>query len=259
MKPVIFFDVDGTLVDPAVNKIPTSALKAINDLRKRGYLCCVATGRGYENFRTTVSFDAVEWDGYICCNGQEVLRSDGSYIFQEVYDEKTIKKVLALAEKQGHLLSMLTVDEWLLTDEANEYARTSFAFLHEPIPRIATYDKQTILSFLIFAEKGYDYAPYKEIEEVQPLPSNTCYADLVLKSASKAKGIDKFLSEVGGDKYIAFGDSMNDYEMLKHADMAIAMGQGAEKLKEIAHFITKPVDEDGIEFACSELAILQLK
>jgi len=259
MKPVIFFDVDGTLVDPVVNRIPESALNSIRDLRARGYLCCVATGRGYENLKTNVAFRAIEWDGYICCNGQEVLRADGSYVFQEVYSEKTILKVLDIAKENGHLLSMLTTTEWLLVDEPNEYAKISFSFLHEPIPEISTYKGQTLLSFLVFGPKGYDYAPYKAIEEVQALPSNTCYADLVLKSASKAKGIDKFLAEVNGEGYIAFGDSMNDYEMLKHADVAIAMGQGAEALKQIADFVTKAVDDDGIAYACNNLDILRLK
>ena len=42
---IIFFDIDGTLVDPATRQIPASTRQALLRLRERGILLCVATGR----------------------------------------------------------------------------------------------------------------------------------------------------------------------------------------------------------------------
>ena len=42
---------------------------------------------------------------------------------------------------------------------------------------------------------------------------------------------------------------MNDYDMLKHANVSIAMGQGDKRVQEIASFVTKAVFDDGIQYA----------
>jgi hypothetical protein len=49
---------------------------------------------------------------------------------------------------------------------------------------------------------------------------------------------------------------MNDLEMIEYVGMGIAMGNGAQELKEIANFVTKHVDDNGIEFALKHLNIL---
>ena len=48
----------------------------------------------------------------------------------------------------------------------------------------------------------------------------------------------------------AFGDSMNDYEIIREAGIGIAMGNAFEELKKAADYVTTPVDKDGIWDAC---------
>ena len=48
---------------------------------------------------------------------------------------------------------------------------------------------------------------------------------------------------------MAFGDSMNDYEMIQHATIGICMDNGCDELKQIATMVSKSVMEDGIEYA----------
>lgn len=45
---------------------------------------------------------------------------------------------------------------------------------------------------------------------------------------------------------IAFGDSMNDLEMIQTAGPGICMGNGCEALKKIADEVCAPVEEDGL-------------
>ncbi len=44
----------------------------------------------------------------------------------------------------------------------------------------------------------------------------------------------------------AFGDSANDLEMLAYVAHSIAMGNGTDKVKNTAEYVTRSVDEDGI-------------
>ena len=49
---------------------------------------------------------------------------------------------------------------------------------------------------------------------------------------------------------VVFGDAKNDLGMVSKAATSIAMGNAIPELKELATFVTKGCNEDGIEFAC---------
>ena len=51
------------------------------------------------------------------------------------------------------------------------------------------------------------------------------------------------------------GDSNNDYEMLKHAGLAVAMENGIDRVKEISDFITKTNDEHGVAYALEKFIL----
>ena len=55
---------------------------------------------------------------------------------------------------------------------------------------------------------------------------------------------------------IAFGDGENDINMIELAGLGIAMGNGSDKLKNAADFVTKKSGEDGIEFALKKFKVL---
>ena len=52
---------------------------------------------------------------------------------------------------------------------------------------------------------------------------------------------------------IAFGDSMNDYEIVTTAGIGVAMGNGHPQLKAAADYVTAPIGEDGVYKACEAL------
>lgn len=62
-------------------------------------------------------------------------------------------------------------------------------------------------------------------------------------------GIDK-------SEAIAFGDGENDIDMLELAGLGIAMGNGNEKLKKAADFVTKQSSENGIDYALKKYGII---
>ena len=55
---------------------------------------------------------------------------------------------------------------------------------------------------------------------------------------------------------IAFGDSMNDLEMLQTAGLGICMANGSQALKKIARHICPSVKEDGLYKAFEKLSLI---
>ena len=56
---------------------------------------------------------------------------------------------------------------------------------------------------------------------------------------------------------MAFGDEENDVEMIKFAQIGVAMGNAVEHLKQYADYITDDVDAGGILHALQHFGILE--
>lgn len=75
---------------------------------------------------------------------------------------------------------------------------------------------------------------------------------------NKSVGIERVLHHlnIAPEQSIAFGDNMNDLEMLSYVGMGVAMGNAIEDTKNAADFVTKPIHEDGISYALEKLKVI---
>ena len=83
---------------------------------------------------------------------------------------------------------------------------------------------------------------------------------MVEQEASKAEGLKRLCQYygIGLGQTIAFGDSMNDYEIVREAGIGIAMGNSVEELKAVADYVTDDIDRDGVWKACRQLGLIQI-
>ncbi|MCR5625624.1 MAG: HAD hydrolase family protein [Lachnospiraceae bacterium] len=88
----------------------------------------------------------------------------------------------------------------------------------------------------------------KDIKVVSGAPHNI---EVNTANCDKGEGILKLceLLKVSPDKTCAVGDDINDYDMVKKAHFGIAMGNAVQEVKDIADFITKSNEEDGVKYA----------
>jgi hydroxymethylpyrimidine pyrophosphatase-like HAD family hydrolase len=73
-------------------------------------------------------------------------------------------------------------------------------------------------------------------------------ADILPKGCSKAIGIQKLLDTAGikNEHSYAFGDGLNDLEMLAAVGTGIAMGNAVSEAKAVSNFVTDSNSDDGI-------------
>ena len=147
----------------------------------------------------------------------------------------------------------------IITKEPDEFVYESQRFFKSIIPPVGTYQGQNVDAMIVYGPLGYDYAPFQDIEGINVLPGESTYADITIQGISKATGIQQLLQLYHMEGYVAFGDSLNDVEMFKHASISIAMGQGNQQLKEMATFITTSIDNDGILNACLHFHLIDDK
>ncbi|ATZ16963.1 hypothetical protein ELUMI_v1c02380 [Williamsoniiplasma luminosum] len=70
----------------------------------------------------------------------------------------------------------------------------------------------------------------------------------------KANALKSFLPQLGIDpeNLLAFGDGQNDMSMLEYAGIGVAMGNAREEVQNVADFVTKTNNEDGIVHALNK-------
>ena len=88
---------------------------------------------------------------------------------------------------------------------------------------------------------------------------NRFAADIVLSEAGKKNGIRKVLEYYGisRDEIMAFGDADNDLDMIEFAGTGVVIGNGTDRMKEIADYVTTSVDEDGVVEALRRFGLLR--
>jgi Cof subfamily protein (haloacid dehalogenase superfamily) len=74
------------------------------------------------------------------------------------------------------------------------------------------------------------------------------FLEIMPNGINKATCLEKLLESLGltSEDLVACGDGYNDLKMIEFAGLGVAMGNAVTPLKEIAGYVTKTNDENGI-------------
>lgn len=252
MKKAFFFDVDGTLLinDLGNNYIPEEVKTELKRLKDLGHYIFIASGRplGFLSKQIT----DIGFDGYVLCNGAHVeVKNQIIYEKNIPYDE-----VLALTQ------FLDSVDcQYDFETATNCYIDKKFvqfdAFFRQCDINLDKllhdFDKDEVMKRTLKIEISTENAK-KEIGEY--IKDKFRYDnhgtqnsfEIGSKKVFKAKGIEKMLEylNIPIENSYAFGDGLNDLEMIKYAGHGIAMGNAVDELKEVADEIIGDARENGL-------------
>ena len=87
---------------------------------------------------------------------------------------------------------------------------------------------------------------YKDVLSIYR--SEPFFIEIMPKNVDKAASLDIMLTSLGitKDDVICCGDGFNDKSMIEYAGVGVAMENAQPAVKEVADYITKSNDEDGI-------------
>lgn len=256
MKKFLFFDVDGTLYN-SNKQLPQSAKEAIFKARENGHEIAIATGRA--PFMIQNLLDELQIDTFVTFNGQYVVYK-GNVIFTDQIPNEMLQKILNYGEKNEHPFVFINDVEMIATAPNYTSISESLATLHYPYPVInaSYYLQRPVYQTLLFAKQHEQEQYEKEFPNVQFIRWHEYSCDMLPAGGSKARGIQKLIEHINFpmEDVIAFGDGLNDIEMLSSVGYSVAMGNGHEKAKAVASYIAKSVDEDGIANAMKDLGLI---
>ena len=257
MQKIFFFDIDNTLLDHASNRIPPSALEAIASLKADGHTIAIATGRGYGHALEYI--DQVQPSYVIAQNGARILRGQVE-VQHHALEREGLQELFELMATRGYaygatdgtnahvsamtddvLTPMGTVDLKAfpadLRHEQNFVIFQGWLFFDESLD-------DTLLPELLARFPQFDYVRW-----------HATALDVLPKGIHKMHGCEWVLADAGiaAEQAYAFGDGLNDLEMLQGVGTGIAMGNAHPELIKVADRVADAVHQDGLAKMIAQL------
>ena len=253
---VLFFDIDGTLLDHDTGIIPQSAIEALEEVRAKGIKTVVATGRSIEELDelkvTDFPFDAyLTLNGNVCLDenrnifaGNEIVEEEME-ILKGIFDAKMIP-IVFLGER-GRYINF--IDDVVIKTE--EQAQAS-------LPEIGKYEGEKVYQCISFVDNGMKQRLEKLLDHCIVTSWHDTGIDIISKTGGKEAGIQAYLdySGIRRSQSMAFGDGLNDIPMIRYAGIGVAMGNGKQELKNEANYVTTDIGDDGIKNALKHFNII---
>ena len=256
-RSIIFFDIDGTLLNHD-KELPPSTKEAIFELKEKGHEVAIATGRApfmFEDLREELGIHT-----FVSYNGQYVVLN-GQVLSTHPLSAPSLEKLTITALRHQHPIVFMDHEDMKATVPSHAYMTESIQTLK--ITQFPTYDPnyyvgRELYQCLLFCAEGEEKQYEEEFTDFDFVRWHPVSVDVLPKGGSKAKGIAKIVEQLGfpPERQFAFGDGLNDIEMLTTVTNSVAMGNAEEKVKKAAKYVTKSVEENGIYFGLQMVGLL---
>ena len=253
---LIALDMDGTLLDPQGN-LPAEFSDLAQRAADKGVALAPASGRQLPTLRTMFP----DHDTFIAENGTVVMHA-GRVVSTTPIAPDVVREALAAARgiAKQHMVVLCTpdvayVEHGVPADAAEElrkyYHSTEYV---DSLDGIAN-----VIKIAIYCSAGTEeyVAPALEAvaDRANVAVSGAAWLDVMAAGANKGTALLQMAEALGIDQSetCAFGDYLNDLEMLEAAGLAIAMENAHPRLKEIADRIAPPNTDNGAITVLAEL------
>ena len=252
---LIACDMDGTLLDNA-DRIHDDFWPLIEALHARGILFCPASGRQYESLLSRFSEIADELV-FIAENGTYVV-----YRGEELSSDPLARGDARRLVETGRVLKARAPEvDMVLCGKRSAYIETTapaFAaevakYYHrlEIVPDLQAVEDD-ILKLAVFARDASErliypaFAPFCSTHQVAV--SGPHWMDVMVPAANKGSGIRHVQEKFGitREQTMAFGDFLNDLELMNEAAYSYAMANAHPRLKAAARYQAPGNDDNGV-------------
>ncbi|MDF2563203.1 MAG: hydrolase [Microbacterium sp.] len=256
---LIATDLDGTLLDSSSAVTPRTRV-ALDAARERGIHVVPVTARQPIGLRA-IAADA-GFDGWaLCSNGAYAVRlDDGRMLFAEELPADTIRTLVQALRASIPGLLFASVREGGETFVAQEgYAEIAQLSDHKRDPRTmggVPLEQVLAAPSLKLVIRHPELAPAALFDTLRNLGltlfeatlSGAPFVEVMAEGVTKATGLARLCEHLGIDRadVVAFGDALNDVEMLRWAGRGVAMAHAEPVVQDAADETTASNDDDGV-------------
>ncbi|MCI8965817.1 MAG: Cof-type HAD-IIB family hydrolase [Clostridia bacterium] len=259
---LIASDLDGTIIDEN-NFISPNNITAINDINNQNINFAICTGKSYSISKSLCSkFDAQYG---IFGNGSHIVDlKTGKSIYKNVLSIEQIENCINIAKKynlhihaysdkeiitpklkymdlRNYKLNFFSNSKFLITDNILECIKQnnlsifqiviSSDFSLDNIKDKLLHNNNLSITIISKFGKYKDMIIDKEYE----------YLSISSKNTDKNQALDFLKNYLGlkNDEVMAVGDNLNDFSMIKHSGIGVAVANAYDEIKNVATYTTK--------------------
>lgn len=228
---VIVSDFDGTLLDDR-KRLPEQFPALLHALDRRGIRFIAASGRQYYNIREQLPDGMAEHVDYIAENGA-ITVMDGEVCSVDEMPESDIRAVISTVRHTPGCYPILCGAQCAYienqVDELQHHADMYYARLQLVDDVLDNIQRDRICKIAVFHSHNAEHVSYPALlpfaDRMQVALSGDCWVDVMNASVNKGAALRGLLSRmhVSPDRCMAFGDYLNDIELLNACGHPYAM------------------------------------
>ncbi|MBT2680903.1 HAD family hydrolase [Bacillus sp. ISL-35] len=257
---ILFLDIDGTILTPD-DTIEDSTRRAIKEMKKQNIEVVLATGRPLHEISDLA--EELQITSFIGYNGALGIY-EGETTFSEPMNPEDVKYILDVAIANGHEVVFYTNSKNYFTSLETEAVQAFQKQFHLRQNDIFTEDAignvlgMTIITTGNKSDSLYQFNNGIHLSQVNIEGMQHCF-DVIRDHVNKGIGVEFLLKKLGikREESIAFGDGMNDKEMLAYAGEGFAMGNAHRDLFQHAKHKTTSVTDSGIYKGLKSLGLIE--
>lgn len=250
MIKIIASDMDGTLLNDN-KQLPDNFDDVISRLSKKKIRFVISSGRSFAVLKKQFRQHLDELT-FICDNGAYIV-SRGEVMSISIMDKAVVDEIIDFCEQRGYMLILCGKQGAWHSSRHAEYSDEVAAYyenchmvddLHgcdDDIFKVAVYNKDG------FTEGQYDALGDEFTDNTVQL-SGKYWVDIMNRGINKGSALSKICNRlgVGYNEVMAFGDYLNDVDMLGCAYYSFAMSNAHNSVKQAANFITGSNNDNSV-------------
>ncbi|MBD3948552.1 HAD family phosphatase [Tuanshanicoccus lijuaniae] len=254
---MIATDLDGTLLDS--NLLLSNKNKMIlQKMMSLGIHIVPCSGRPFSGMEHIIKEIGLTKDDYcISYNGSLVQSCDGKNILHEAeISSKAFKEIYDFFSKFGLGVHAMTRDSLYTYDKHIHQLTVRESYLGKiPIKVLDKHNLVTekIIKIMAVGESGDLNIAMESFANTSKNcfslnKSEDYYLEIMQNGDNKAHALSILLDELNitSDEVMAFGNNLNDIDMINFAGVGVAVENAVFELKEVSDYITKSNNEDGV-------------
>jgi hypothetical protein len=267
MIKFIACDMDGTLLD-SKKELPKNFEYVLEELKKKGVIFSISSGRQYDSLDK--QFENIRDKIYIIAeNGAVVYDDKGQKLLSDPLDKESCVEIIEKVIDEPDLFVVVCGEKSAYGEERNE------EILEHVLPYYIKYEavdsaakaavNDNIYKIAIFDKQGSEKHCYPLLKDYYDshnvFVSGDVWLDVMRKGVTKGSAIRRVQEKLGISRAecMAFGDFMNDYDMMKECEESYAMENAHPELKAICKHIAPSNDDDGVMKSICEVFGIEYK
>lgn len=288
MYKLVAIDLDGTMLN-SYGIVTENTKKAIKETIQKGIDVIIASGRPIDSIKS-IANEIGSKNYFIAGNGALIYDIQEEKILYENYlSKEKVLEIIKMCEENSIAYNVYT-DKTILSTALKynvlyyykenlkkpEDKQTHINIVENMYSYIKNMNEEKFLKITICDENKSIFQSIikklDEIEEIEVLdvshmsrkmiqqgteeiPIEYYYTEISSKNVDKWYAIEYLISKLGikKEEVVAIGDNINDKKMIEEVGFGVAMGQSTPLLKEIANYITKSNEEDGVVVALDKI------